>query len=523
MIGAVWRSGDDPPERGDAALTAAVDALDATVVVVDDGGVPAVARGGEIAWGATDGRPVIAIAPPNPPQCLGSAAFRTRHGVRLAYVAGGMAGGIASTALVAAMRDAGLLAFFGAAGLPLGDVEQAIDELGPGDAGFNLVHDPQDPDAEAALVDLYLRRGVDRLEASAFMDLTLPVVRYRARGVCAGPDGAPQITHRVVAKVSRVEVARRFLSPPPEHLLRALVASGELTEARAALAAQVPMADDVTAEADSGGHTDNRPLLTVLPTMMRLRDDLGAKHGYPERVGIGAAGGIGTPLAAAAALSMGADYVLTGSINQACVESGTSDLVRQMLARAGQADFAMAPAADMFELGVEVQVLKRGTLFPLRAAKLDEAYRAAADLDGIPPRLRQTLERDLFRAPLAKVWDEVRAYFTARAPEQIALAERDPKHKLALICRWYLGRSTRWAIEGRADRRVDFQIWCGPAMGAFNAWVAGSHLDPLGARRIADIADALMRGAARQLRVDTLRRQGVRLPPAALDSAPHRR
>ena len=70
---------------------------------------------------------------------------------------------------------------------------------------------------------------------------------------------------------------------------------------------------------------------------------------------------------------MGAAYVVTGSVNQACVESGTSPAVRQMLAEAEQADVAMAPAADMFEMGVKVQVLKRGTMFAMRAAKL---YRA---------------------------------------------------------------------------------------------------------------------------------------------------
>ena len=36
----------------------------------------------------------------------------------------------------------------------------------------------------------------------------------------------------------------------------------------------------------------------------------------------------------------------------------------------------MAPAADMFEMGVKLQVLKRGTMFPMRAQKLYELYRA---------------------------------------------------------------------------------------------------------------------------------------------------
>ena len=38
-------------------------------------------------------------------------------------------------------------------------------------------------------------------------------------------------------------------------------------------------------------------------------------------------------VAVAAAFAMGAAYVLVGSVHQACVESGTSDIVRAMLAQ----------------------------------------------------------------------------------------------------------------------------------------------------------------------------------------------
>ena len=48
--------------------------------------------------------------------------------------------------------------------------------------GFNLIHSPSEPALEAAVVDLYLRRGVRLVEASAYLDLTLPVVRYRVHG-----------------------------------------------------------------------------------------------------------------------------------------------------------------------------------------------------------------------------------------------------------------------------------------------------------------------------------------------------
>ena len=150
--------------------------------------------------------------------------------------------------------------------------------------------------------------------------------------------------------------------------------TGELTAEQATLAAQIPVAQDVTAEADSAGHTDNRPLVTLLPTLLALRDRLQAKFGYAQPLRVGAAGGLSTPSGLAAAFAMVAAYVVTGSVNQACVESGSSDLVRKMLALAQQADVAMAPAGDMFEMGVKVQVLKRGTMFPMRAAKLYELY-----------------------------------------------------------------------------------------------------------------------------------------------------
>ena len=83
------------------------------------------------------------------------------------------------------------------------------------------------------------------------------------------------------------------------------------------------MAHDVTAEADSGGHTDNRPAITLLPTMLALRDRLQKQFNYADPPRVGLAGGIATPASVAAAFAMGAAYVLTGSVNQACVESGS--------------------------------------------------------------------------------------------------------------------------------------------------------------------------------------------------------
>jgi PfaD family protein len=349
------------------------------------------------------------------------------------------------------------------------------------------------------------------VEASAYLDLTLPVVRYRVAGIRRGADGQVIAPNHIIAKVSRVEVATKFFSPPPEKMLRELVARGDITADQAELAKRIPVAQDITAEADSGGHTDNRPLVALVPTLLALRDRMQEIHGYDVPLRVGAAGGISTPASVAAAFALGAAYVLTGSINQACVESGSSDAVRKMLAETGQADVIMAPAADMFEMGVKVQVLKRGTLFPMRAAKLYEMYRSHPSIEAIPAAERVRLEKDLFRVPIESIWTETRSFWMTRDPKQVERAERDGKHKMALTFRWYLGLSSRWANAGEPSRQVDYQVWCGPAMGAFNEWTKGSFLERPENRRVVTVANNLLHGAAVVTRVNMAATQGIRI------------
>jgi trans-AT polyketide synthase/acyltransferase/oxidoreductase domain-containing protein len=474
-----------------------------------------------------------ASAPPCRLEDLGDPTFCADHRIRYPYLAGSMANGIGSADIVEAMGRAGMLAFFGAAGLSLPTVEAAIERIqrseragsvsdggtsvahasGSIPYGFNLIHSPSEPNLERGGVDLYLRRGVRLVEASAFLDLTLPVVRYRVHDIRRDPSGKIVVPNRVIVKVSRVEVASKFLAPPPERMLQELVRQGDITQEQAALAARIPVAQDVTAEADSGGHTDNRPAITLVPTLIALRDRLQKQYGYDVPLRVGAAGGIATPASAAAAFAMGAAYVLTGSVNQACVESGSSDAVREMLAQAEQADTIMAPAADMFEMGVKVQVLKRGTMFAMRAAKLYELYRTYPNLDALPAAERANIEKNLFRAPLAEIWDKTRDFFLQRDPVQVERADRDAKHKMALVFRWYLGLSSRWANTGEPTRRVDYQVWCGPAMGAFNEWTKGSFLEQPRNRRVVPVAFNILYGAAVLQRLQTLRSQGLPLAP----------
>ena len=520
MISGWWTHGNTPPEAGDQAVKAAIYHVTKPIFLINMNGEPAVGNGGAILIGdlppsRSNGYPLSAYAPSLHPENLGDPHFKKRHNLRYAYIAGAMANGITSVNMVEETARAGMLGFFGSAGLPLDKIESAINSLQPNiknlPFGFNLIHSPNDPELEAAVVDLYLKQGIKLVSASAYMDITLPLVYFRAKGIHHDPDGNIVCPNKIIAKVSRIEVARKFFSPPPEKLLTELVENKMITADEAALAGSAPLAEDLTAEADSGGHTDNRPAISLLPTMLALRNEMADKYKYKMPLCVGLGGGIATPYSAAAAFAMGAAYILTGSINQSCVEAGTSETVRQMLSDAGQADVTMAPAADMFEMGVKVQVLKRGTMFPFRALKLYDLYCMYDSYETISEKQKTVLERDIFRCRFEDSWEQTKRFFLKRDPKQVERAEKDPRHKMALVFRSYLGQSSRWAITGDPSRRIDYQIWCGPSMGAFNEWVKGSFLEKFENRKTVTVAMNLLLGASVTTRINWLRNQGVSL------------
>jgi PfaD family protein len=183
-----------------------------------------------------------------------------------------------------------------------------------------------------------------------------------------------------------------------------------------------------------------------------------------------------------------------------------------MLAEARQADIVMAPAADMFEMGVKVQVLKRGTMFSMRGARLYDMYRTYDRFEDAPEDQCKLVEGSLLKCSFDQEWQNTRQFFLKRDPAQVDRAEKDPKHKMALVFRSYLGRASLWAKSGVADRTIDYQIWCGPAMGAFNEWVKGSFLEAPENRKTVTVARNLLYGAAAILRLNNLRNQGV-CPP----------
>jgi trans-AT polyketide synthase/acyltransferase/oxidoreductase domain-containing protein len=464
--------------------------------------------------------------PPIPLTSLGDPAFRETYQTKYSFYTGAMANGIASEALVIALAREGMLGTFGTGGVSPQRAEIAIlklkEALPSGPFAFNLLNSPNEPAMEERTVALFLKHQIRVVEASAYLALTVPLVHYRVAGLSPAGHDKVRIENRVIAKLSRLEVAQQFLQPAPEDILEQLLKEKKISPQQAQLARHVPIADDITVEADSGGHTDNRPLVCMLPAFLALRDTAQAKYSYAVPVRVGAAGGIGTPEAALAAFMLGAAYIATGSINQACVESGTSEQARKLLTQMEMADVSMAPASDMFEMGVKVQVLKRGTMFSMRAQKLYELYTRYNSWEEVPEAERDRLEKTVFKRDFDSIWTDTAKFFTERDPRQIERANANPRDKMALVFRWYLGLSSRWAINGEKGRELDYQIWAGPSLGAFNGWVRGTYLESASNRRVADINLHILRGCAYLYRLRMLEMLGLTLAPALVRYTPER-
>jgi PfaD family protein len=185
--------------------------------------------------------------------------------------------------------------------------------------------------------------------------------------------------------------------------------------------------------------------------IIALRDQIQREQGYAVSVRVGAGGGISTPDSALGAYMMGAAFLVTGSVNQACLESGACEHTRSLLAQADMADVSMAPSADMFEMGARVQVLKKGTFFPMRAQKLYDLYTTAAL--SMKSRLKRAKNwRKRFSPQHGRHLAGNRGFFQPAQSPADSKRGSQPKKKMALIFRWYLGLASRWSRDGVEDR-----------------------------------------------------------------------
>ncbi|MCL2719101.1 MAG: ACP S-malonyltransferase [Lachnospiraceae bacterium] len=419
--------------------------------------------------------------------------FIEEYDISYPYVIGGMYQGISSVEMVVRGAKAGMLAFFGTGGLRYDEIRQAIKEIQKHvskGAGMNFTPDYFNEEHNDKMVDTFLTCGVDIVEVSGTVRMFPALVRYRLNGLLPGEDGAVIVKNKIIAKLSRPEIAELFLKPAPEDIINKLLEQGKITGLEAELGRKIAMADDICVEQDSGGHTDQGSALVIFPTLRQMAQDYCKKFQYKKKIRVGLGGGIGTPEAMAAAFFIGAQFVVTGSINQCTVEAGISELSKEMLADANIQDTDYAPAGDMFEIGAKVQVLKKGVFFPARANRLYEAYKFYDSINSFDPKLREQMEKFYFGKSLNEVYKEIEEYYIEKNPDEIQRAQNNEKYKMALIFKQYFRYATQAAIKGDTANKANFQILCGSSMGAFNQWINNTvyrdyskrHVDEIGFR-----------------------------------------
>ncbi|MBU3187803.1 ACP S-malonyltransferase [Clostridium estertheticum] len=435
---------------------------------------------------------------------LGDKEFKKDYNLKYAYLTGGMYRGVASKEMVVKMGKAGMMGFLGTGGLEVEQIESKIKyiqkELCKNQAyGMNFLANMYNPLIEEKNIDLFIKYGIRNIEASAFINMTPALVRYRVNGLKYNSQGIVTHINRIIAKVSRPEVAEVFLSPPPKYIIEKLLMENKITHEEAIMSSKISMCDDLCVEADSGGHTDHGVAYVLMPVIIKLRDEMMKKFKYAKEIRVGAAGGIGTPEAALAAFMLGADFILTGSINQCTVEADTSDSAKDLLQQMNVQDTEYAPAGDMFEIGAKVQVLKKGLFFPSRANKLYDLYKRYKSLDEIDEKTRNQIQDRYFKRSFNDVYEETRSFFLKRNPKEIEKAEKNPKYKMALIFRWYFNYSSRLALSGNMENKVDYQVHCGPALGAFNQWIKGTEMEDWKNRNVDKIAVMIMVETAKLL------------------------
>lgn len=434
-------------------------------------------------------------------ESLGSSQFKLDYNIKYAYLTGSMYCGISSAELVIQLAKNKLMGYLGTGGLRVLDVEKHLqvisNYLSPQESfGINLLSTPLRPELERQLVDLYLKYNIKYIEAAAFTQLTPSLVYYRIKNLTINHHNEILIPHHILAKISHPALAKAFMSPPPPKIVAALLSAGDITEQEAHLSQFIPMSHDICVEADSGGHTDQRVTLTLLPSIMRMRDAVMNEHRYHKSIRVGCAGGIGTPQAAACIFFLGGDFILTGSINQASVEAKTSALTKEILQSLDTHDTAYVPAGDMLEFGSKIQVAAKGLLFPARARELYTLYRFHNSIEEIDQATQVRIQNKYFHRSFDEVWQETENYYLKTYPTELIQADKHPKYKMGLLFKWYHSHCNKLAINGIAEHKVNFQIQCGSAMGAFNQWVKGSSLEHWQNRHVVMIAEELMNQTA---------------------------
>jgi trans-AT polyketide synthase, acyltransferase and oxidoreductase domains len=419
--------------------------------------------------------PVPAPAPVRPGVgALGDPRVARAYHLRLPYLVDALPYGVSGPAMLRRLAGAGLFGFLGTRGVPVTQVETDVDDLRAEDVrgrwGIELPAERLDPERASAITSLALSSGVGHAVTAGWAGVSPQLVRWRfARGSTGG--AGPR---RLLVRVTGSHQVEAFLRPPPAELIAPLVRSGQLDPAEADHARRHPVATDLFVQPEPEGGATAGLLMSVLRATSQTRRD------GEESVPVGV-GGIGTAEEIASAVLLGADFIVTGAINQTAPQARTCDAVKDLLATVTMADTVLAPSAELFRLGGREHMVRKATLFPARAAHLYALHLARVSPADFSPQTRHLLESEYFGEPLEEV------------------IRSAPEPRLVDLLTRYFDLGTSAALAGRMEHQLNWHIPSGQEMGAFNLAADGLGLADWAGRDVDVVAERLMTAGAQLL------------------------
>lgn len=412
---------------------------------------------------------------------IGSLEFKQDYQTIYPYVVGSMGNGISSISLVKKLANAGIVSYFGSANLSMKSLVIAIEKLAElitskTSYGINILFEPCNVAKHQQLIEICLENNVSNIEISGFDEVTETLVEFRLCGLSLRQNHISR-NNKILLKTSSSSVASEFLKCPPKHLVESLLAKGKISSQQAQLSESVSMVDDICMEGSGGWQASHVATLILLPELIQLRDAELARLRLSHHVRIGCSGGIGTPQAMSAMFNIGADFILTGSINQCTVEADISDRVKDVLATIQPQDTCQVPAGQQFESGAKEQVVRKHSFFPARAQKLYDLYRLHGGYYEIDEGTRAQLENHFFRRSYQSIVSELKNAASLYGINNLEAFESDKKYQMEQVFKWYFRQALRLAIKGDEKAANNFKIYSGPAMGALNKWLDGTGLE----------------------------------------------
>lgn len=113
-------------------------------------------------------------------------------------------------------------------------------------------------------------------------------------------------------------------------------------------------------------------------------------------------------------------------------------------------------------------------------------------MDEIDEKVKNQIQEKYFKRSFDSIYEDCKTYFKAQGTGEIEKAEKNPKFKMALVFRWYFNYSAMLALTGKEESIIDYQIHCGPSLGAFNQRVKGTEIENWRNRHVDEIALKLL-------------------------------